>query len=666
MKSSKTLWPLLLATTLLAGCHRDGDNDADDETPPAADVHSVHGIAAVGAPIVGAVVALSCKDESTADTMTDASGGWAVDVADAALPCAVKLSGGTVGSVENAAVFYSLASASGDDALTHLTPLTDLVVARALRAAAGETDLDAWFAAAATSLPAVQAALEAAVGELASALAAGGYTVPTPFAPFAAPFAAMAGDGYDDLLEALATALAEDGSLEGYEALRESFAAGGALPETTTGPVVPVSTPLPDDKLGVSFDDQDAAHLWLQPAGQGGVTAINGNGDGKFAVSIGDRTDGGPDGTVVLSFLPNKLGTYACGDAVGGGTVQMQVTFNGITNPRKSYISYQDSFDPDLRTVLPGYSCSVTLTHVGSFESQYVYGDDYVEGTFTAKLRQQSPECAGEGNCSPYQELTVSNGKFRINKSGTYTPPTTPPDAAGDAGLLGALLRDKLAGDYALKCSDSPGQAAKTYAFTINADGSSVFDGAPLVDAGHAGKIEIAGFPSSGITVTFQPTARDSAYVVLGFKADGTFYPNSVHLAGPQAPTQFCYSNSGNTAPAAASQTVAALSGVIGALARSGTLDCTQAGSQAVRSYSINSDGAAQLGGESFAAGLIFNISDSILFGSTKTGSVSYSDTAHGSFRSLALSFDAGLDTTSALLGTGLGPNDSSSCVAQH
>lgn len=651
----------LSAGVALMGLAACVDSDVHGTGPGVAHT-TVSGVAATGAAISGGTVSLRCGEGFSTSTTTSSNGQWSADVPSSSLPCYVMVSGGTP-----TGTFYSVAQVPSGVATTttaNVTPLTDLATAAAVNSADGSEALEVWFENDSPALrQQVADGIAAAAAQLRTALIDAGYDLPSEdFDPFtAAIVAGGAEDLYDQVLEAYKAALAA--ADKDYDEARDDYNAGADLPApaTTTPPSGPT---LPSDKLGVSFDDQGASHLWLQPAGQGGITAINGAGDGQVLVRMGDGTQNGPDGTVTLNVLPNKLGTFACGDAIDNSKMHMQVTFQGITNPRKSYVSYQDAADPAQRTLLAGYSCSVTLTHVGTFTSQYIYGDDYIEGTFTAKLRQQSPDCAGEGNCSPYKELTVSNGKFRINKSGVYTPVTPPPTAG--AGILGKLLKEQLAGDYVLKCSASPGQPVTTYAFHVDEDGSSTFQNVALVDAMHAGDIVVDGFASTGngITVKFAPAASGSDYVVLGFLPNGTFRPSSVHVNGA---TPSCYTNSGNTAPAASAQTNNQIPSVVGALARTQTLGCSKASVSSSQSLTISSDGSAQIGGESFAASMLSNIKDRILFGSTKTGEVTYSDTqivgGQVQYRSLIISLDQDLHTTGVTYAVGLGPNDVSTCT---
>ncbi len=660
--------PIVAALIGLSACvdsNVNGSNSGGSNT-------TVNGVAATGAPISGGTVSLSCGNGFGTSTTTASNGQWSATVPSSALPCNVKVYGGTP-----AGTFYSVAQRPSGTATTttaNITPLTDLATAAAVNSAEGRQALEVWFANDSPALrQQVADGIAAATAQLRTALNDAGYDLPSgSFDPFtAAIVAGGAEDLYDQILEAYKAALAAAG--KDYGEARDDYNAGADLPQNQT--TLPPSGPtLPDDKLGVSFDDASTSHLWLQPAGQGGISAINGNGDGQVIAGMGDRTENGPDGTVSFNILPNKLGTYACGDAVGNGKMHMQLTFQGITNPRKSYISYEDAADPAQRKLLPGFSCSVTLTHVGTFTSQYIYGDGYIEGTFTAKLRQASPDCVGEGNCSTYKELTVTRGKFRINKSGTYTPVAP----ATSSGLFGKSLKSIYAGNYTLKCAPSVGQATETFSFAIAADGGSTLNGAPLVDSTHPGTIESSGGEaSSPITLGFYAATGDKNYVVLGFKSDGTFQPNSLHITnGATTRTLMCYFTSGNVAPAAASDAVSDLKNVAATQARSETLNCRNVSEGAdvktPTSFSINSDGSAQIGGLSFAAKTISEMKDGVLFAnssaSNKSASISYSVVENYQvIRSLSLGLGSDMKTTGVIYSSGdvTVPSNTHTCTPQ-
>lgn len=584
MKKNLAPTSLLLVTAVLAAC-------VDSKVNSTAKT-SIAGTAAVGAPISGGTVDLRCGNGFTAGTITGTDGKWSTSVPSNDLPCNVKVSGGTP-----AGTFYSVAQKPSGTATTstaNVTPLTDLATAAALNSVDGSQALEAWFANDSPELrQQVADGIAAASAQLRMALSDAGYDLPSEdFDPFTASIVAGgAGDLYDQVLEAYKAALAN--ASKNYDDARDDYVAGSELPppSTTTPPTGPS---LPDDKLGVSFDDPSASHLWLQPAGQGGITAINNAGDGQVIVRMGDGTNDGPDGTVGFNILPNQLGTFACGDTVGNGQLHMQVTFQGITNPRKTYVSYQDAADPAQRTLLSGYSCSVTLTHVGTFASQYVYGDDYIEGTFTAKLRQQSADCAGEGNCSPYKELMVSHGQFRINKSGTYTP-TPPPVVTGNT--LAARIGAFFAGTQTYSCPEANNQTS-THTSVINADGSSTLDDVPVANAVDKGTVMMEG-------LKFNAARRESAQsypsFLAQFDAQGHILTSAVNVLNVNGSgTKSCSGTGGTISPANID-----VAPIVASYARTATVNCSITFNQnanadnmptGATTFTVSSDGGMSLG----------------------------------------------------------------------
>jgi hypothetical protein len=188
------------------------------------------GTAAIGAPISGGTVKLSCGNGFTTSTTSAADGRWTASVPGTALPCAVQITGGTVRGVSNTETFYSLARAASGSANTvaHLTPMSDLALARAVISTVGVT-LDAWFAGATDAQrQQVASALSVAVNALTSALTSAGYSLPVGFDPFSGVLTAgSAVDAYDQLLEAYQAALAEAG--QSYAAARSGFTGSGAV-----------------------------------------------------------------------------------------------------------------------------------------------------------------------------------------------------------------------------------------------------------------------------------------------------------------------------------------------------------------------------------------------------------------------------------------------------
>ncbi|MDO9453803.1 MAG: hypothetical protein Q7J29_13200 [Stagnimonas sp.] len=610
---------------------------------------TVSGVAATGAPISGGAVALRCANGTTASTTSAADGRWSASVPSSALPCAVQVSGGTP-----TGTFYSIArSASGTASTANLTPIGDLALASAVNAAVG-TAVDAWYASA-TDAQRQQVAdgLNTAIASLRTALANAGYSLPGEgFDPFTAAITAGAAtDAYDQLLEAYKQALADEGKT--YESARGDYTAGAgvaAAPTTTPPPTGETpDTSLSASETGARFAttgtvlgtaEQNQLRYW---AGPGSVTT------GSTAGTLDEVTLIGPDANSYLNFrdLPDAVGTYDCGYGFNDEKANIELGF--AANNGYNTVGTRGSNG----TFTTGFRCSITLTKVGERNGSGYTGA--IEGSFDAQLYRS-------GRAVNQPDSISVKGNFRL---GAATPVTPTPTPTVGKGILGSALNTVFAGDYVLKCSASPGQAVQTFAFSIAADGSSRFNGAPLVDATHPGVVETEGILSSGITMEFSPSASGSAYVVLGFRSDGSFVPNSVHVPGePYGQTLTCFSNSGNTAPAGTSRALQSIPQAVAALARTETLNCRQGGATAPQTLTINSDGSAQLGAQSFAAATLFNITDRLLFGAEgQKGTVQYSDSSSGSFRLLAVDVDADLKTTGVIAAVGTGPNDSISCT---
>lgn len=635
---------LLIASTTLAAC---GGGSDYIQLTPVTPSSTVSGVAATGLPISGGSVALRCGGGLTASAVSGADGRWSTSVPSAALPCAVRVSGGTVDGVANASVFYSLARAgSGTASTANLTPIGDLALAAAVNGATGGA-LESWFASATDAQrQQVVDGLAAAIAALRGALVDAGYTLPAGegFDPFVAAITAgSAEDLYDQLLEAYKQALAAADLA--YEAARGDYTSGGGLPAAPSEQNPPDETPdttLSASESGARFattgkvlgnSEQNELRYW---SGTGSITT------GDTAGVLSEVTLTGPEANSYLNFrnLPDVVGTHDCGYGFNDNKANIELGFavgNGYNTMGTRGAN---------GSTTPGFRCSITITKVGSREGGSYEGT--VEGSIDAQLYKA-------GQAVNLADSISVKGHFRLG-----TPATTEPEPVASKSLLGAMLKNVIAGDYVLKCSASPGQPVQSFDFSVAQDGSSVFNGAPLVDATHPGTIKSDGDQNSAITLAFTPSAANSDYVVLGFKKDGSFLPNSVHVGGS---TLTCYSNTGHTAPAASAQAVAAIPGVAGALARTETLSCTQGGSTTPQTLTIGSDGSAQIGSQSFGATKLFTATDGLLFATNKKGTLSYSDVSGGSFRSLAIDFDADLKTTGVLASVGLGANDGIICT---
>ncbi|AXQ28593.1 hypothetical protein D0B54_07820 [Solimonas sp. K1W22B-7] len=240
---------------MLSACSNN-DNDRGEEVPTTA----AGGIAAVGAPLSGSAVRLICVGGVTRNTTTGDNGAWSVRVPSSALPCAVRVNGGRLpGGTTNAGTLYSIAAGNGDTVVSNVTPLTDLALSRAVRTVDGR-GMDPWYAAGSPAVADVANAVPASQSELLTQLRDAGYPVPEGFDPFTQVFQPVAGNGYDDLLEAVQDAI-EAAGLEDYAALRDSYVGGGALPEPepetpTSGFVAGAKPPVGGTGL---FTSKDAA-----------------------------------------------------------------------------------------------------------------------------------------------------------------------------------------------------------------------------------------------------------------------------------------------------------------------------------------------------------------------------------------------------------------------
>ena len=130
--TQQTRWLALAGSALLAACGGGSDAPAGGTEPPAEAALTLSGVAAVGAPLNGATVSIRCNTGTPASTTSLPDGSYSLRMVGAALPCALRASGGTVGSVTNAQVLHAwLAGAAGStSARANLTPLTELMAAQ--------------------------------------------------------------------------------------------------------------------------------------------------------------------------------------------------------------------------------------------------------------------------------------------------------------------------------------------------------------------------------------------------------------------------------------------------------------------------------------------------------------------------------------------------------
>lgn len=195
---------------MLQACGGDSGPDTGSRTDVVQGI-ALHGVVAVGAPLVGASVAMQCAAGTPAAVTTGADGAWSIPASTSlVLPCAIEASGGRVGGTtgpENGERLHALALAPGVANVTTLSSLQTAVMA-------GQSPV-AWYA----RIKADPAALRTidtkapanATGQLASLLPAS-VTLPAGFDPVATAFAARTDNAIDQLLVKLGAAIGENNS----------------------------------------------------------------------------------------------------------------------------------------------------------------------------------------------------------------------------------------------------------------------------------------------------------------------------------------------------------------------------------------------------------------------------------------------------------------------
>jgi hypothetical protein len=194
---SKTLALVTAAAIGLSACGGGGGGSAVNASSPAV----LSGTAAVGTPIVGAVVSVSCANGLTATSQpTSSTGAWQVAVNTQAFPCAVQLNGGTINGLQNLLQLHSIGLAAGT---LNVTPLTDLMVGLATHSPVPS----GWFSAVRpANLSAVDvAALQNAFSLIVTLLNIN--QLGTTVNPMTTAFTPVAGNVMDDTLAALTATL---------------------------------------------------------------------------------------------------------------------------------------------------------------------------------------------------------------------------------------------------------------------------------------------------------------------------------------------------------------------------------------------------------------------------------------------------------------------------
>ncbi|MDF1628894.1 MAG: carboxypeptidase-like regulatory domain-containing protein [Alcanivoracaceae bacterium] len=293
--SVRTPWTVSLAASLilaLSGCGG-GSGGGGGST--------LSGTAAVGAAIVGGTVTARCADGSsfTQAVTTDADGSWSGKIDSSALPCALRVSGGTP-----PVTLHGYASSTGT---TNITPLTDLALAQAT----SQTPAD-WFSAFAGT----PVDVDTAADQLVDALTDAGFTVPASGNPFTTPFAAD-GTGWDGLLDDLKQAIEDDPALADYAALVTLVKDGNlstSLPDAPPPPSFSIS--------GTINGATDSVNVIWETLVDSSIYHDGGNTNGAVSFTYGDGLAEGTNWSVVINTAPAG---QTCTVTNGSGTLTADV-----------------------------------------------------------------------------------------------------------------------------------------------------------------------------------------------------------------------------------------------------------------------------------------------------------------------------------------------------
>ncbi len=311
---------------------------------------TLSGTAAVGDPLAGATVSVQCAGGiAVQGTVSGANGNWSVDVPGATFPCVVKVTGGTP-----AVTLYSLAKAAGT---VNVTPITNLVFA----AAAG-SEPSAWASAHAADMPEAVAALASrlagAVAAVKSSLTRSGFSVPDVDV-LNGKFTAVAGDPYDDLLEALKGSLADSGG--SYSALVTATAGAGtatvAIPYTRyiTAAEVASIPRLNSSSLSVTGDVMTMKTFVTDPSPIGAYV-------------------GGGVGNKAIFEIPGLAGTKVAD--LKSVALELQMVSHEVGNPgyygNAPYLNFL--IDLDCSTAVPA---NATIAELRARRRHIVYNPDY-------------------------------------------------------------------------------------------------------------------------------------------------------------------------------------------------------------------------------------------------------------------------------------------------
>lgn len=346
------------AATVLVACGGGGDS----VTQPVSTL-TLGGTAAVGRPIVGAMVKVTCAGGSALTSQpTNGVGAWQVTLSGQTFPCAAQVTGGTINGVTNAVAYHAIGLGSG---ILNISPLTDLVVANMVQSAT----LDSWFAAlnSASLTPinstAVTNALILLIRELGLA------QLGTTINPMTSTFTPTAGSVMDDTLTALNTSLAN--SAMSYATLRTQVSAGSTF-KAPTGFVT---------QMGVAYGGTTSG-MAAAGSGSGSPTATGKAANGTPALALANCsstsianqymkcTANAVSNFATVSIVDSNDG-QTCTASYSNGTLTVKkgalTTTAWINGDMLSYITTFGSGASETIETLSGYSSAglnITMSYV--------------------------------------------------------------------------------------------------------------------------------------------------------------------------------------------------------------------------------------------------------------------------------------------------------------
>lgn len=306
MKFTVPAWVLTLsALTILTACGGGGGGAGQNLIPPGnSSAASLFGVAATGLPVVNGTVTVRCVTAFVGTTTTGADGTWSMTIPDNAVPCAIRVEGGTVNGVPLASPIHSVTRSMGN---VNVTPITDLIVANI----AGQNP-NTWFQSVDNTHLAIDATtikINNAITAVQSVLASlpGNVAIPNGFNPISTPFAANQVDAGDVLLDNYANGLLTAGITR--QQANEAVASGGTA-LTIENQTLLIYGPTADRVSMVSFPSNITA-----TSGASTIITISDPARGNRTATITSRNQYGDvsdfqstDFNDVISFYGNRVG----------------------------------------------------------------------------------------------------------------------------------------------------------------------------------------------------------------------------------------------------------------------------------------------------------------------------------------------------------------------